>query len=87
MSASPKDAATGERAFLATCSIGDLAAELDGMAAPWPMALSRVPKETDEEYLARVAPYLDNEGRARVQEALSERLSAGGLAVPPGGDS
>lgn len=24
---------------------------------------------------------------ARVQEALSERLSAGGLAVPPGGDS
>jgi len=51
------------------------------------VALSRVPKETDEEYLARVAPYLDNEGRARVQEALSERLSAGGLAVPPGGDS
>lgn len=41
----------------------------------------------DEEYLARVTPYLDDEGRARVQEALSERLSAGGLAVPPGGDS
>lgn len=34
---------------------------------------ARVPKETDEEYLARVAPYLDNEGRAR--------------AVPLGGDS
>lgn len=29
----------------------------------------------------------DEEGRARVQEALSERLSAGGLAVPLGGDS
>lgn len=29
----------------------------------------------------------DNEGRARGQEALSERLSAGGLAVPTGGDS
>lgn len=44
-------------------------------------------QETDEEYLARVAPYLDNEGRARVQEALSERLTKGGIAVPPGGDS
>lgn len=42
---------------------------------------------TDEEYLARVTPYLDNEGRARVQEALSERLTKGGIAVPPGGDS
>jgi hypothetical protein len=29
----------------------------------------------------------DNEGRARVQEALSERLTKGGLAVPLGGDS
>lgn len=47
----------------------------------------RFPWETDEEYLARVTPYLDNEGRARVQEALSERLAKGGIAVPPGGDS
>lgn len=52
-------------------------------------ALAKVPATVDaddvETFLATCS--IDNEGRARVQEALSERLSAGGLAVPPGGDS
>jgi hypothetical protein len=72
MSASPKDGAAAA------------AHDLNGGAVQVAYDLLR---ETDEEYLARVTPYLDNEGRARVQEALSERLTKGGIAVPPGGDS